>query len=206
MVGGGSLDDDVRKVYMVLESLGYKPVIVGTYALVLQGWLPRSYIDRTKDIDIYVDDPAIAFDTRFEGKLLAIGLPMGRSESGGIYASSIKPIEVVYPVFDFYIPRLLLEHTVLVGGLRILEGHAVLVAKSLGSDIADLADYLLAGGAVVDVDRLRALARSIAREVDREAHTAASRRVEEFIERYGSRHRSYIADRDRDREVVVGDC
>jgi hypothetical protein len=31
--------DVVKRVYSVLETLGYKPVVVGTYALILQGWL-----------------------------------------------------------------------------------------------------------------------------------------------------------------------
>jgi len=45
-----------------------------------------------------------------------------------------KPIEILYPVADIYIPQSLLRETVIVGGLRVLEAHAVIVAKALGDE------------------------------------------------------------------------
>ncbi len=42
-----------------------------------------------------------------------------------------KPIEILYPVAGIYIPQSLLCETVIVRGLRVLEAHAVIVAKAL---------------------------------------------------------------------------
>jgi len=92
-----TLHELLQTVYRLLKELGYKPIVVGTYALILQGWLPPSYIAETKDIDIYVDDPAIVFDEEFERKIVGLGLNVGRSEAGGIYVNAEKPIEIVYP-------------------------------------------------------------------------------------------------------------
>jgi len=150
-----SLEDAVRRVYGVLESLGYRPIVVGTYALILQGWLPPRYLEETKDVDIYIDEPMIVFDDRVEERMLAVGLSVGRPESGGFYVDAGKPIEIVYPIHDFYVPRALLKHTISVKGLEVLEGHAALVAKALGSPIDHLAPVIKAMGVGVDVERLR---------------------------------------------------
>ena len=179
-----SLEETVSKVYTVLESLGYRPVIVRTYALILQGWLPRRYLDETKDVDLYVDEPTVVFDDRVEGRFLSIGLPVGRSESGGFYVGAVKPIEIVYPVYDIYVPRALLRHVVSVKGMRVLEGHAVIVAKALGSSIEHLADVIRVRKVVVDTNRLRTLLESIASEVDHARYRVAVRRVEAFLRRY----------------------
>ncbi len=168
----------VKRVYGVLETLGYKPVVVGTYALILQGWLPEDYFVETKDIDIYVDEPMIVFDNRLEESIYSAGLSLGRSEAGGIYIDSDKPIEIVYPLHEFYIPPRLLERFVIIDGMRILEGHAVLVAKALGGDIVQLAEAI---NVKPDPSTLAALLEDIAGYVSREIYLLAKRRVERFI-------------------------
>jgi len=178
------LEDAIRKVYTVLESLGYRPVVIGSYALILQGWLPWSYLYETKDVDVYVDEPTIVFDRRVEDRLLSIGFSVGRSEAGGFYVDAVKPIEIVYPVYDIHVPRALLRHQVSVRGMMVLEGHAVLVAKALGSSIEHLADVIRLRGIVVDADRLRSLLESIAGEVDPARYRVAVRRAEAFLRRY----------------------
>ncbi len=175
------LERIIRSVCLELERLGYRPVIVGTYALIVQGWLPPSYIDETKDVDVYVDEPMVVFDDRVEERMLAFGLSVGRSESGGFYIDAGKPIEIVYPIHDFFVPRALLKHVVMIGGLRVLEGHATLVAKALGSSIEQLVPAIKAMGVRVDVERLRSLLRSIADEVESSKYMVARRRVEVFI-------------------------
>ncbi len=166
---------------MELERLGYRPVIIGTYALIVQGWLPPSYIDETKDVDLYVDEPMVMFDDRVEERMLTLGLIVGRSESGGFYIEAGKPIEIVYPIHDFYVPRALLKHVVIIRGLRVLEGHAVLVAKALGSPIEHLVRAIKAMGVRIDPQRLRGLLRSIAGEVEPSRYMVVRRRVEAFI-------------------------
>ncbi len=47
----------LKKVYDVLDEFMYRPVIVGTFALILQKWIPSNYIYMTKDIDVYSSDP-----------------------------------------------------------------------------------------------------------------------------------------------------
>jgi len=172
----------VKDVYRGLVELGYRPVIVGTYALVIQEWLPPSYLDETKDIDLYVDEPMIVFDNRVEEKIMALGLSVGRTESGGFYVDAGKPIEIVYPIHDFY-ARTLLRYTVHIDCMEVMEGHAVLVAKALGSSIEHLAGIIKDSGVRIDVEKLRVLLQSIAGEVDPARYRIVRRRVENFIRR-----------------------
>ena len=172
------LEGIIRSIFLELEHLGYNPVIIGTYALIVQGWLPPSYIDETKDVGIYVDEPMVVFDDRVEERMLALGLSVGRSESGGFYIEAGKPVEIVYPIHDFFVPRTLLKHVVMISGLRVLEGHAALVAKALGSPIEHLAHAIRAMSVRVDVLRLRSLLGSIAGEVEPSKYMVASKRVE----------------------------
>jgi predicted nucleotidyltransferase len=177
--------DVVKRVYSVLETLGYKPVVVGTYALILQGWLPEDYFMETKDIDIYVGEPMIVFDDRIEESIYSLGLSLGRSEAGGIYIDSDKPIEIVYPLHEFYIPPRLLERVVIIDDMRILEGHAVLVAKALGGNIDQLAEAI---SVKPDPLTLSVLLENIAGYVSREIYMLAKKRVERFIELLGNRY------------------
>jgi len=142
----------LRLVCQVLRELGYRPVRVGTYALVLQNWLPPSYIAETEGIDIFVDDPAIVFDERFERRIVGLGLSLGRSEAGGIYIDAEKPMEIVYPIHDIFIPRELLRHTITINDMEVLEGHAVIVAKSLGGDIKYLAHIIKLMGVRINIE------------------------------------------------------
>jgi len=180
----GSLEDTLKSIWRVLESLGYRPVVVGTYALILQGWLPHDYLYETKDVDLYVDNPIVVFDERVEEALISRGLPMGRSEAGRLYVEAAKPVEIVYPVHGIYVPTTLLGHVVSVRGLRVLEGHAVLVAKALGSSIEHLAGAIQLMGVRVDEERLRSLLEGVAGEVDPAEYSVATRRVEAFLRRY----------------------
>jgi len=173
----------VKGVYRELVGLGYKPVVVGTYALIIQGWLPLPYLDETKDIDIYVDEPMIVFDNRVEERITALGLSVGRTESGGFYVDAGKPIEILYPIHDFYIPGALLRHTVTIDDMEVLEGHAVLVAKALASSIEYLADTIRVRGIRVNTERLRDLIQSIADEVEPTRYRIAERRIESFIKK-----------------------
>ena len=125
----------------------------------------------------------VVFDDRVVEGMLALGLAVGRSESGGFYVDAGKPIEIVYPVHDFYVPGTLLKHVVVIRGLRVLEGHAVLVAKALGSPIEHLAPAIRMMGVRVDAKRLRSLLGSIAGEVEPSRYMVARRRVETFIRR-----------------------
>ena len=176
-----NLERIIRSVCLELEHLGYRPVIVGTYALIVQGWLPPSYIDETKDVDIYVDEPMVMFDDRVEERMLALGLSVGRSEAGGFYIDASKPIEIVYPIHDIFIPRALLRHVTTVRELRVLNGPAALIAKALGSSIEHLAPVIKAMGVRVDVERLRRLLRSIADEVESSKYMVVRRRIEAFL-------------------------
>ena len=171
----------IRSIFLELERLGYEPVIVGTYALIVQGWLPPIYLNETKDVDIYVDEPMVVFDERVEERMLTLGLSVGRSESGGFYIEAGKPVEILYPIHDFFIPRTLLKHVVMIEGLRVLEGHATLVAKALGSPIEQLASVINAMGIRVDTQSLRNLLRSIASDVEPSKYMVVRRRVEAFI-------------------------
>ena len=174
--------DVVKRVYSVLETLGYKPVVVGTYALILQGWLSEDYFMETKDIDIYIDEPMIVFDDRIEESIYSLGLSLGRSEAGGIYIDSDKPIEILYPLHEFYIPPRLLERVVIIDDMRILEGHAVLVAKALGGNIDQLAEAI---SVKPDPLTLSVLLENIAGYVSREIYMLAKKRVKRFIELLG---------------------
>jgi len=175
------LERIIRSIFLEFDRLGYRPVIVGTYALIVQGWLPPAYLDETKDVDIYVDEPMVVFDNRVEERMLALGLSVGRSESGGFYIEAEKPVEIIYPIHDFFVPRTLLKHVVMVEGLRVLEGHAALVAKALGSPIGHLAPTIKAMGVRVDTQSLHSLLRSIAGEVESSKYMVVRRRVEAFI-------------------------
>ncbi len=177
------LERIIRSVYVELERLGYRPVIVGTYALIVQGWLPSSYIDETKDIDVYVDEPMVMFDNRVEERMLALGLSVGVSDAGGLYIDAGKPIEIVYPIHDFFVPRTLLEHVIIIKGLRVLEGHAALVAKALGLSIEHLAPIIKVMGAMVDAEKVRSLLRGIAGEVESPKYMVAKRRIEAFLKK-----------------------
>ena len=177
----GGLERTIRGIFLELEHLGYEPVIVGTYALIVQGWLPPTYLDETKDVDIYVDEPMVVFDEKVEERMLVLGLSVGRSESGGLYIEAGKPVEIVYPIHDFFVPRTLLKHAVIVEGLRVLEGHAALVAKALGSPIEHLASTIKAMGIGVNTQTIRSLLRSIASDVEPSRYMVAKRRVEAFI-------------------------
>ena len=190
------LERSLRSVYKVLEELGYRPLIVGTYALILQGWLPQSYLEETKDIDIYVDEPMIVFDSKVEEKIMKLGLSIGKSETGGIYVDAGKPIEIVYPIYDFYIPRKLLKHTMVIKGIRVLEGHAVLVAKALGGSIKYLAKTLRRTGVFISVERIRKLLLSVKDELDPSIYMVAKRRINEFIREWVG------ASREREEEVM----
>ena len=108
---------------------------------------------------------------------------MERSESGGFYIEAGKPVEIVYPIHVFFVPRTLLKRVVMVSGLRVLEGHAVLVAKALGSPVEHLAHAIKAMGVRVDAQRLGSLLSSVAGEVEPSKYMVARRRVEAFIRR-----------------------
>jgi len=168
----------------VLRELGYRPVIVGTYALILQGWLPKSYIIETKDIDIFVDDPAIVFDDRFEKKVIGLGFNLGRSEVGGIYIDTEKPIEVLYPIHDIFIPKNLLRYIITISEMEVLEGHAVLVAKSLAGDIKHLAHTIKQMNVKVDMKMLRRLLEDTQNELDPNIRHIVARRIDEFIREF----------------------
>ncbi len=178
-----SLDRIIESIYLELERLGYSPVIIGTYALIIQGWLPPSYIYETKDVDIYIDEPMIIFDDRIVERVFALGLSMGRTESGGFYIDAGKPIEIIYPIHDFFVPKNLLKHVVKIKGMRVLEGHAALIAKALGSNIEYLAHAIKANGVKVDVRRLYILLRSISGEIDPSKYIVARRRVRIFVKK-----------------------
>jgi hypothetical protein len=51
----------------------------------------------------------IVFDDRLEESIYRSGLFIGGSKAGGIYINFDKPIEIVYPLHEFYIPPRLLE-------------------------------------------------------------------------------------------------
>ncbi len=173
------LERIIKTIYLELENLGYKPVIIGTYALIIQGWLPASYIDETNDI--YVDEPMVVFDDRIEEKMLALGFSVGRSELGGLYIEAVKPIEIIYSIHDFFIPKNLLRHIVIVRGLRVLEGHATLVAKAFGSPIEHLAYIIKSMNVRIDVEKLRSMLNNIIGEVEPPRYIIIRRRVENFI-------------------------
>lgn len=137
--GGDELLEQVRLVYKVLEEAGYTPVIVGSFALVLQGWLPPTHVLATKDVDIYVSDPNVAFDELVEKLLLEKGLVLSRSDAGGLYVETgAKRVEILYPIHDVYVPPTLLRHTVTIAGMRVLEAHATLVARALAGSQEEL--------------------------------------------------------------------
>ena len=182
----GGVDRTVVIIYRELERLGYRPIIIGTYALILQRWLPAGFLEETKDVDIYVDDPLVAFDEQVEKRIIDLGLPVGRSEAGGFYIGTPKPIEIVYPIHDIHVPSRLLQHFIVIKGLRVLEGHAVIVAKALGSTVDRLADAIRDMGVRVDASRLRELLDSIKDEVDEAVFRVARRRIERFIEKFYS--------------------
>jgi len=176
------LDETVRIVYQLLRELGYRPIIVGTYALILQGWLPPTYIAETKDVDVFVDDPMIVFDERVERRLFMLGLYMGRSEAGGLYVGAEKPIEIMYPIHDFYIPRNLLKYAMVINDVEVLEGHAVIVAKALGGDVRYLASKVKEMNVAVDTNKLYKLLNEVADELEPALRNTVSKRVREFIE------------------------
>jgi len=173
-------------VFRVLEELGYKPIIVGTYALILQGWLPRTYLGETKDVDIYVNNPTVLHDERLAEKLASLGLTLGKSDAGGIYVNAEKPVEILYPIHDIYIPEKLLECAITVSGIRVLEGHAVLIAKALGSDISFLAKWIRTTGVEINEEKLYTLLESVAEEVPPELQQVLARRIRTFITTYRS--------------------
>jgi len=174
----------LQTVYQVLRELGYRPIVVGTYALILQGWLPPSYIAETKDIDVYVDDPAIVFDERFERRMVGLGLSLGRSEAGGIYIDAEKPVEILYPIHDIFIPRELLRHTITINDMEVLEGHAVIVAKSLGGDVSHLARIIKSMGVEVEIEKIRRLTEEIQPELEPAMRHIVARRIAKFIEEF----------------------
>ena len=57
----------------------------------------------------------VVFDDRVEERMLALGLSVGKSESGGSYIEAGKPVEIIYSIHDFFVPRALLKHVVTVG-------------------------------------------------------------------------------------------
>jgi len=104
----------------------------------LQGWLPEWYVYRTKDIDIYISDVGIFVETTPSGQVYDL---LVKAEFNNVYSEAgiaivhpelDKPVEIIFPVGDIYVPDTLLTEIVEVEGLRVLEGHAVIVAKALG--------------------------------------------------------------------------
>jgi len=171
---------ELEKIIQILRRLGYKPIIIGTYALILQGWLPKSFLRITKDIDIYVNNPDILFDLRVKEEILREGLQLGRTEVGGLYIQQRrKPIEILYPIYDIYIPNSLLRETLKINQLTVLEGHAVLISKALGGDITYLASYLRKKPVV---DRLKKLLITI-RSDPAISFNIVKRRVAKFLEK-----------------------
>ncbi len=136
---------------------------------------------------LYSSDPMIAFDRLVEERIYGLGLTIGRTDAGGIYVDThVKPIEIIYPIHDFYIPTKLLNETVMVRDMRVLEGHAVLVAKALASSIDYLATIIKSTGIHINVERLNLLARSLSKEIDHSSYDLLSGRIRSFIERYSS--------------------
>lgn len=174
------VEEVLSRVYDVLEGLGYKPVVVGTYALVLQGWLLPSYVEETKDVDVYVNEAMVMFDGRLEEALLGLGLSLGRSEAGGMYVDAEKPVEIIYPIHDFYIPRTLLSRVTMVKNMRVLEGHAVIIAKAMGGSVERLANALQVRP---EPELLMSLLESVADEIEPAKHRVVERRIKEFIKR-----------------------
>mgnify|MGYP001772654588 CR=1 FL=1 len=178
--------EKLREIYDLLLRRSYRPVIVGSFALILQEWLPKWYLDVTKDIDVYINDPQIVFDTQLESEL-SRRYALGRSEIGGIYIDTgLKKIEIIYPLYDFYIPRKLLENTVDIEGLRVLEGHSALIAMSLGYDITRYVSFLRVA---IDQDKLRRLLEIIGDELEEERYIVARERIERFINTLSTRSR-----------------
>lgn len=158
--------------------------MVGTYALILQSWLPLTYIAET--IDIFVDNPTIVFDEGFERRILGLALSVGRSEAGGLYVGAEKPIEIIYPIHDIYIPRKLLRYTVSIDNMEVLEGHAAIIAKAIGNDVKHLTYRIKAMGITADVERLYRLLKEIEDEIELNMKHTIIRRVKEFVEKLQS--------------------
>jgi len=184
-----------RKVVRALQSEGFTPVIVGTHALILQGWLPEDYIVETKDIDIYIPSPdvlvAIATTgSRLLEELEGEGFIVSLHATGGVEVVALdtdKPIKILYPIADIYIPRVLLEEVVVIEGLRVLEAHAALVAKMLGEEysLMRVASILKERRIPVDVYRLIYLAERAEKELrdmgDDALASKLSRRAERVV-------------------------
>lgn len=189
--------DALHQITWILREEGYDPVIVGTFALVLQGWLPESYIAETKDVDTYVSNPDILVDLigatpRLVEKLEEAGFTVSVHEAGGIEVAAPgvnKPIEILYPVADIYIPQTLLRETVTVSGLKVLEAHAVVVAKAVGDEasLMRVADELKRRGIKISTSRLFVLAEGAAEELrslgDYAAASKLLKRIKRFIGR-----------------------
>jgi len=66
--------------------------------------------------------------------------------------------------------------------MDVLEGHAVIVAKSLGGDIKPLAHILKLMGIKVEVEKLQRLVKEIQPELEPSIGYVVARRVAKFIE------------------------
>lgn len=73
----------------------------------------------------------------------------------------------------------------IIDDMRILEGHAVLVAKALGGNIDQLAEAI---SVKPDPLTLSVLLENIAGYVSREIYMLAKKRVKRFIELLGNRY------------------
>ena len=187
----------LRRLYAILEERGYRPVIIGTYALILQGWLPEDYLEETKDTDIYIPSTELFIEITPGGelysRLLGKGFNVILHETGGItitHQDLPQLVELIHPLGEIFVPNTLLTETVAIEGLTVLEAHAVIVAKALGEEQAllKLADKLKTRHITLDRTRVEKLAEKVAQELV-EANepwraNALKRRVKAFLERY----------------------
>ena len=195
----------LKKLYSILKRQGYRPVIVGTYALILQGWLPDEYLEETKDIDIYIPSAELFIEvapgSRLHSTLIEEGFNVVFHEAGGVSAihwELPRPVELLYPLGEIFVPETLLEHIVVVEGLAVLEAHAVIVAKALGEEqpLLKLATILKARRVPLSEARVRELVNGVSRELMESGEPWRAgilrRRVEAFLEAYAGRRGSRV--------------
>ena len=126
--------EDIRSIE------GEWPIVVGSVGYVLLGYLDWTYLNVTKDIDIFspnIDSFEVA------DKLMEKGWPIVHyTFTNAVYIDNI-PVEILSNTMpNMYIPTSLYNHWIEVDGIRVMDAAGILISQAIYRDVTDLTRYL----------------------------------------------------------------
>jgi len=138
---GTVLLSKLRDICEEIHSIeGEWPIVVGSVGYVLLGYLDWTYLNVTKDIDIFspnIDSFEVA------DKLMEKGWAVVHyTFTNAVYIDNI-PVEILSNTMpNMYIPTSLYNHWIETDGIRVMDAPGILISQAIYRNVSDLIKYL----------------------------------------------------------------